>query len=245
MRSMADIILSTLLAILTIVMAYVGVHVTLHPPNESPKKQLLYKLGFFACGVLAVILVIVQGVRGLNSQRNATNEIDALQFDIRGARAEAESAKQEVKSESSRRQKAERDLALIIENSGRATRRGVAEDIRKSPLRVEVTGQPLQDNREKRRIREGLGALMQRGMVLRDRCSTGVPVEQLTREGEQWFEEVQRYLNDNLDSSYLDQFLLTHPDPLTPGSVRQEMLPLWHGLNQRTQTLSRFIDQLK
>jgi len=80
---------------------------------------------------------------------------------------------------------------------------------------------------------------MQRGMELRDRCAT----DELEADAQSWFVEVQQYLRKNLDSSYLNQFLLTHPDPLTPGGVRQEMLPLWHGLNQRTQNLSRFIDQ--
>ena len=103
----------------------------------------------------------------------------------------------------------------------------------------EVNGKPIQDVGEKKRIREALGNYMQRGMELRDRCAT----DELEADAQSWFVEVQQYLRKNLDSSYLNQFLLTHPDPLTPGGVRQEMLPMWHGLNQRTQNLSRFIDQ--
>ena len=240
-----DIVISTALTVVSIAMAYLGVHVTLHPPNESSHARFWYKAGFFVCGVVAVSLVSTQGIRGRNSQRSAANQIEALRQDVKAARTEAQNANQEVQGESSRRQQAERDLAIIIQSSGRATREGIAQDLRKIPLKVEVNGQPIQDLGEKKRIREALGNYMQRGMDLRDRCATDVPEKELEAEAQGWFGDVQQYLRQNLDSSYLNQFLLTHPDPLTPGGVRQEMLPLWHGLNQRTQNLNRFIDQLK
>jgi len=240
-----DIVISAALAVVSIAMAYLGMHVTLHPPSESTRARFRYKVGFFLCGLLAVSLVTIQAIRSRKSQRSAANEIVALRQDVKGARTEAQSATQEVQNESSRRQQAERDLAIIIQSSGKATREGIAQDLRKIPLKVEVNGHPIQDVGEKKRIREALGTYMQRGMELRDRCATDVPEKELEAEAQRWFGEVQQYLRQNLDSSYLNQFLLTHPDPLTPGKVRQEMLPLWHGLNQRTQNLNRFIDQLK
>lgn len=241
---MLDICISASLAALTIVMAYLGVHVTLHPPNESPRARRRYKIGFLLCGVAAVFLVITQGVRANKAQRRASGEIADLRQDIGGAKSEAQSAKLEVQSESARRQQAERDLAIIIQASGQATRAGITQDLHKIPLKVEVNGKPA-DTPERKQIREALGQFVQRGMSLRDRCATDVPVKQLETEAQVWFTEAQIYLTKNLDSSYLSQFLLTHPDPLTPGSVRPEMLPLWHGLNQRVQTLDRFIDELK
>ena len=165
----SDIFISASLAALTMIMAYLGVHVTLHPPNESTRARRWYKIGFSACGVLAVGLVITQGVRANKSQRvSATNQIAGLKQDIGGARieaqsarSEAESAKEEVRSESGRRQQAEKDLAIIIQATGKATRIGITQDLRKIPLKVEVTGKPA-DTPERKRIREGVFASQSR-----------------------------------------------------------------------------------
>jgi hypothetical protein len=240
---MFDIFISGSLAALTIIMAYLGMHVTLHPPNESPRLQFWYKLGFFVCGAFALSLVIIQGVRANKSQRSASNQIASLRQDIDGAKIEAEGARREVQRESERRQQAERNLETIIQSSGQATRVGITQDLRKIPLKVEATGKSA-DTPEKKRIRETLGNFVQRGMVIRDQLATAVPVNQIEAEGQVWFEEVQLYLQTNLDSSYVNQFRLTHTEP-NPSDIPAEKLPLWHGLNERIQTLDKFIDQLK
>ena len=147
---MLDIATSAALAVFTIVMAYLGIHVTLHPPNESSKARLFYKAGFFVCGCLMVCLVIVQGVRAKEAQRTAANQIDELQTGIRGATAE-------VENESKRRQSAENDLALAVRISGQETRSGITQDLRKTPLKVDVVQKPA-DTPEKKRIRGTSGS---------------------------------------------------------------------------------------
>lgn len=233
---MIDIATSAALALLTIVMAYLGIHVTLHPPNESSKARLCYKSGFFVCGCLMVCLVIIQGIRAKRAQRSAANHIDGLQTDIRGAKAE-------VESESKRRQKAETDLTLAVRVSGQETRSGITQDLRKIPLKVDVV-QKLADTPDKERIRGDLGELARRGMVIRDKLATDAPLKQVEDEGQEWFDEVQSYLKKNLEPSYLNQFLLTHVE-LSPSAIPPDKLPVWHGLNERIQTLDRFIDELK
>jgi hypothetical protein len=145
---MVDIFVSASLAALTMVMAYLGVHVTLHPPNESPRAQYLYKLGFFVCGLLAVALVITQGVRAGRSQRRSANEISDLKgtvVSVRGQLGNVETAtallRSEQTAEIARRQQAEKDLALIVQGSGKAVREGVVADIKKSPISVQINGQ--------------------------------------------------------------------------------------------------------
>jgi len=145
---MVDIIVSTCLAVLTIAMAYLGVHVTLHPPNESPRARLGYKVGFVLCGILAVLLVIVQGVRAGRSQRQSAKEIDDLKgtvISVRGELSNLETATSLLRSEQTtevaRRQQAEKDLALIVQGSGKAVREGVVSDIKKSPISVQINGQ--------------------------------------------------------------------------------------------------------
>jgi hypothetical protein len=145
---MADIIISASLTALTILMAYLGVHVTLHPPNESPRAQLLYKVGFFVCGILAVMLVITQGVRSRKSQSTASNEITTLKATLSSVRSDLSNVetatsllRSEQATEIARRQQAEKDLAIIVQGSGKAVRAGVVSDIKKSPITVQINGQ--------------------------------------------------------------------------------------------------------
>ncbi len=75
---MLDIAISAALAILTIVMAYLGVHVTLHP-TEDPKTIRRYKWGFVASAALAVLLVIFQGVRNALSQATLQRQLARIE----------------------------------------------------------------------------------------------------------------------------------------------------------------------
>jgi hypothetical protein len=134
-----DIAISAALALLTIGMGYLGVHVTLHPA-ESPRARRWYKIGFSACAIGAVGFVVWQGVRNGNSQRTFTKRIGGLEENLAGTRQQVADARGEEKTESTRRQQAEKDLALFIQGIGKKTRDGVAEDIKKSPIKVELNG---------------------------------------------------------------------------------------------------------
>lgn len=149
---LCDVVISALLALLTIAMAYLGVHVTLHP-TESPTLRKRYKWGFCLCALATVGLVVWQGVRNGRSQIRTSAQITALQGEVRDTKAASVEAKNEANKlrgdlhdESVRRQQAEKDLTGTVESSGKATRTGVAEDFRKSPIRVE--GSPLSVIRE-------------------------------------------------------------------------------------------------
>lgn len=76
-----DVFLSALLAAITILMGYLGVHVTLHP-TESDRTRLIYKIGFCACAVISVGLVIWQGVRNARSQARQQAELQRLNDQI-------------------------------------------------------------------------------------------------------------------------------------------------------------------
>jgi hypothetical protein len=62
-----DIAISTGLAILTIAMGYLGVHLTMHPA-ESARERLWYKAGFCVSAALMVALVVWQGIRNATGQ---------------------------------------------------------------------------------------------------------------------------------------------------------------------------------
>jgi hypothetical protein len=171
--------------------------------------------------------------------------MEGLRSDIGGAQREAKEAKQEVQRESDRRQQAERDLAITIQASGRATRVGITQDLHKTPLKVEVASKPA-DTPERKRVRESLGSFVRDGMRMRDQLGSAstTPLSQIEAEGQRWFETVQAYLQANLGSSYVSQFLLTNTE-MSPSDISAEKLPLWHGLNERIQNLNKFIDELK
>jgi hypothetical protein len=106
-------------AALTVLLAYLGMHVTLHPPSESQKKSRVFKVGFIACGVLAVGLVGFQGCLTSRSQRDSDNQMSRLRSDVQSAKTESQTARTEteqiraeLQDESARREQAEKDLLI-------------------------------------------------------------------------------------------------------------------------------------
>jgi len=135
-----EVFLSAALAACTIIMAYLGLHVTLHPPNDSPRARFWYKCGFFACGVCSIALIIWQGVRNTNAQRAFDSKVGELQGMIKDTRKQVSDARADLQTESARRQQAETKLGNMVQETGRSTRNGVSEDIKKSPIQVQLNG---------------------------------------------------------------------------------------------------------
>jgi hypothetical protein len=255
---MLDISISTALAILTIVMAYLGVHVTLHPPGESVRTQRLYKGGFLLCGIVAVSLVILQGVRANRAQQGSANQITNLESDIRSAKTEAQNARTEVsnartevQNESARRQQAEKDLLLTIQGTTAATRKGVAEDIRKTPLKVSGAGARSDEEKTKREaIRVKLGYMMNGGRGLMGFCitppqrSSSMPPFSCEQETRNWEIRCAEYVVKNMDASYLSRFeSATGPGVTWPGADQKTNNILWR-LKCQTDVLEKFIQEL-
>lgn len=77
---MLDIALAVLLGVLTLVTAYLGVHVTLHPV-QSHREKWAYKIGFSVCGLAACILIGIQTYRNNAAQQELHSEISRIQND--------------------------------------------------------------------------------------------------------------------------------------------------------------------
>jgi hypothetical protein len=73
-----DVSLSGVLAILTLVMGYLGVHLTMHPA-ESPTARSCYKGGFGTCAILMVGLVVWQALRNGQNQASLQAQVTDLQ----------------------------------------------------------------------------------------------------------------------------------------------------------------------
>ena len=240
-----DTALSAALAIVTILIAYLGVHVTLHPA-ESASARRWYKIGFSGCAISAVSLVIWQGIRNGNTQSAFRRDVQEATNEARRARDEVDNTRRDLQMENARRQQAEKDLEILVQATGQSTRRGITEDIKKSPITVEVSGHPIRDNAQNKQIREELGGFIARGLALRQRCLTDDTKSSLENDAQKWFEEAQIYLEHNLDSAYKIQFIQGSPLPIAPPSeVPEARRPLWQGINSRMLVLSTFVDQLK
>jgi hypothetical protein len=71
---MADIAIAVALGLLTLLTAYLGVHVTLHPA-ESNKSKWAYKIAFTLCGLAICALIAVQTKRNSDTQDALRQEI--------------------------------------------------------------------------------------------------------------------------------------------------------------------------
>ena len=155
-------------------------------------------------GVALSVLIYLQQDRARTTHAKESTDLadklGQLRKETEKLRGETDQLRSEHKTEVARRQQAERDLAIIVESTGRSTRTGVADDIRKSPISVNIQGQPTaKAAAKKRRIREALAAYMQQGTSLRDRCRTDDPNSKLEQEADAWYVEVKQYLKANLE----------------------------------------------
>jgi hypothetical protein len=73
-----DIFIVVALGIATLVTAYLGVHVTLHPA-ESQKEKQFYKIGFVVCGVLISFLAGWQAYRNNKTQNELSQELGRIE----------------------------------------------------------------------------------------------------------------------------------------------------------------------
>ena len=71
-----------------------------------------------------------------------TSQVSTLQSDLKETKQQVTDARVETNAESIRRQQAEKDLGLTIHSVEKSTREGVASDVRKSPISVQVNGVP-------------------------------------------------------------------------------------------------------
>jgi len=74
---MVDITVALVLCVTAAVMAYMGVHVTLHPPREKNKNY--WKASFWAVALLASVGVIVQAVRNNQTQDSLRKQLTDIQ----------------------------------------------------------------------------------------------------------------------------------------------------------------------
>jgi hypothetical protein len=75
---MLDIGISVAIGLVTLITAYMGAHVTLHPA-ESAEARILYKLMFAACGAVACVLIGWQTYRNNEAQTNLKEQLAQIE----------------------------------------------------------------------------------------------------------------------------------------------------------------------
>jgi hypothetical protein len=136
---MLDIILAILSCAVGVGTAYLGLHLTMHAP-KTDTHRLAYKAGFILCGLVSCGLVGLQTYRNSTGQKSLTQQISGLKSDLTDTKSQVTDARREQQTEIARREQAEKDLKEIVQGSGMSTRKGVIEDIKKSPIKVDISG---------------------------------------------------------------------------------------------------------
>ena len=103
----------------------------------------------------------------------------------------------------------------------------------------------LDDKAKKRETREKLGEFLEQGQTLKRKCANekDPPPDE---EADTWASEVESYLSDELDDSYISRFRSSAGVPLTANSISS--IPhrnLWAGIHTRLYQLEKFIEQLR
>lgn len=267
-----DSILEWLVVCLPTALSVAGVFVSIKVPPARSRRR--WYVGLCLLGVLISALTFWQQYRSRES-RNAESEShktevltlkggigelkDQLvsikadnQIEVRRReaaekqlRAQAAEFTQAQQREVIRREQAERDLQNLVSQVGHNTSKAVISDIKNSPIRVVVNGLPSKDPAAFRKVRESLGEYIHLGATLRDKCRTDPLNTTLEAEANKWYANVLAYLEKTLDKSYHSQFSLQHASSFQPHGVPPERVALWAGIDQRLETLNRFIDQLR
>lgn len=72
-----DVVLPVVVGILTSALAYMGVHVTLYPPQG--KARIMWPLGFAAVAIVGCALIAWQGIRSVRAQGDLQSQLNKIQ----------------------------------------------------------------------------------------------------------------------------------------------------------------------
>jgi hypothetical protein len=246
---MVDVGISVVLGLLTLAMAYLGVQMTLHPPEDDAKKTR-YKWGFAFLSVANVALIVLQGVRNGQTQSDLQTDVREARDQAKSARTELQTVRAELEREGVRRQQAEKDLGLIVRQAGSETRSGVAEDFRKAPIQVQLNGQPTADPTKALATRNKLGQLLEQNEILKTRClkdPVASPQFSCAGQAQRWFDEALQFVSENMEGSYRARLRSKTGLSLDYGGAKgnQETNGVLNALTFKAAALAEFITELR
>jgi hypothetical protein len=241
-----DIGIAAALAGVTIIMGYLGVHVTLHP-QESPTARRWYKAGFIACALVAVCLVVLQGMRNGKAQYELKRAVEAAAAAAQQATTRIDQLTGDQRKEVARREQAEKDLAIIVQSSGKAIREGVAEDIKKSPIAVSVTNGAKISPEDDAKFAEQIEKMVSIGSVLQKQFIETYDIAAVKSQWVKWTNDTTASLHRLAGASYVIQFKNAHGSAMMgcPTAHSIEVCGYWQDIQGKKDSLSSMLTELR
>jgi hypothetical protein len=220
-----------------------GIAGWLMPVTERKRK---YRYWFAIVGVVLSGLIYLQQHRARVAR---ANETQALTERIGEVQRETEKLRHEQQAEIARRQQAERDLAIIIQGVGQSTRSGIAEDIRRSPITVNVeSGASARIAEERQKVQAQVANLMNEGKTLRDAWEARLRKPnggqgQIASEVQRWHERTAEYLKTiPRGNVYLARFQTSpRPSGAYPVGIEVRLAGIWDILLGNLSRLNEFM----
>ena len=219
---MLDAFLDWISVFLPTVLSIGSVLVSIRTPRS--KHHRLWYTGLILAGISISGLTFWQQHRARTAH---ISEVRVLTGQLEKVRSDIATLQQSQQRDQSRREQAEKDLAIIVQATGRATRDGIANDLTQSS----------KPSPKLIKTRKTLGMLVDVGRSVMDSCNTG-PTDKCKEDRQNWEKSVEKTL-----AGYTD-------DPsgvarwVTWVAQNQGGVPL-PGVQQEALLLSTLIGQLK
>jgi hypothetical protein len=187
---MLDTILDWAAILLPTALSVLGVLVSVRAPRSGHHRA--WQISLVVVGVLTSGVVYWQQARVRHAH---VLEIGNLNDSISKVRDETKTLRGEQEKEVARRLQAERDLAIIVQGTGKSTRDGVVSDMRQSPIKVELSGSQPPGTPSSRHITKVQGTRLARVFAeLPDSVRVQVETVAGNAEAIQYADEINRAL---------------------------------------------------
>lgn len=245
---MLDTLLDWVAVFLPTILSIAGVLVSVKAPHS--KHHTALRAGLIALGVLISGVTFWQQSRSRSAHAAEVASLNGALTSVRGdlqtVHGQVQTLTANQQAEVGRREQAEKDLAIIVQGTGKATRRGVADDLRKSPLQVDLNGGPLQDPAEiakRQEIVKQLTTYSTAMTALMHGCEVKEPRPELGTQADRVVNEAYNYLQNN-KPSYAARFAAANGPTYTLSDVPQINNNVWNYLNLRNQVLTEILKEL-
>jgi hypothetical protein len=219
---MLDVVLEWAVVLLPAILSIGGVFVSIKAPQS--KHHTVWRAGLIAVGIVMSVITFWQQLR---SRTAHIAELNALNLKLTKMERTMKTVEGGQQAEITRRQQAERDLAIIVQSTGKSVRDGVVSDL----------SQSARPSAELRNIQKELGALVNVGRKVMESCEGG-PSEKCKKDRKEWEGSVEKVLTSyKNDPSGVARWT-------TWAAQNQDGAPL-EGVRQEALLLSALIGQLK
>ena len=203
-----DALLDLAVILLPAALSVAGVFVSMKAPHS--KHHRAWRISLILVGVSISILTYWQQARLREAHESEiatlTTRISNLTSHITEVKRLLVNVRQEEEQNTAKREQAERDLAIIVQNTGKSTRAAVASDIKNTPIKIELRGQKTSDPAREERLASMLGRMAEHGTQIQSAFESTGDTERLKKSWSTWVSKTSGWLAASLNASYAIQF---------------------------------------